>query len=198
MQLERIPTAVEMKVVALIARGDKYDDIRKAVKDEFDRELAPATITVIKKRNEQALATIKEAIVKKEKDDAQGLLTRAHRLLGKKLREAEDDEAKFNKLKIGDLTTVSKEMFHQVRIEGGMAEELEKLTNPKEKLKELQEILEENDEIRLERIVFAKRDTSTEVLPSPDATERQGGESNGDPVQGGDLPAGNNSNAQEV
>jgi hypothetical protein len=189
---------VEMKIVALIARGDKYNDIKAAIKDEFDRNISMGVITAIRQRNEQSLGAIREVITQREKDDAAGLLSRSHRLIGKKLRDAETAEGGLESVKLSDLTAISREMFHQTRVEQGLGDDGEKLANPREKLKELQSILEENDTIRLERIVFAKREQTSEVHTPAHEDESARGRDNGDSLPGGDLHTPDNPDKAEV
>lgn len=191
----RLPTAIEMHIVALIARGDTYDNIRADILARFERGISVGVITAIKKRNSEAIASIKQAVIEKERDDAQGLLIRTHRLIGKRLRAVEEGA----NIRDSDLVAVSKEMFHQSRTERGLDEDGQKLINPKEKLKELQDMLEENDEIRLERIVFAKRETPTEVPIQPVTAEQEDDRREaGGRLQGGDLHGRDTSDGQEA
>lgn len=194
--LPRLPLPIEMHVVALIARGDTYDNIRADVLGRFERGISAGVITAIKKRNSVAIASIKQAVMEKERDDAAGLLVRSHRLIGKRLRDVEQGEG--HGIKDSDLVAISKEMFHQSRSTIN-PEDDPRLVNPKEKLKELQDMLEETDEIRLERIVFAKRESSTEVHPSPGKDQqRDDGSEAGSGLQGGDLPLGDNPDPQKA
>lgn len=195
MSVPRLPLAIEMKIVALLARGDKYETIRDIIEQEEGRRISKAVITATKARNTTTLTTIREAIIQKEKDDAEGLLARSHRLIGRQLREAERTG---EPVKLTDLTSISKEMFHQTRIDKGLDDAPPKLTDPKEKLKELQTLLDENDEIRLERIVFAKREQTTGVYAGSDEIERTQRPEDGSSVQGDDLHSRNQPNPSEA
>lgn len=180
----------------MIARGDAYADIRQTIQDKHDRAISAGVITAIKKRNPNALATIKEAIIHKEQDDALGLLERSRRLLGKTLRDAEKGEYH---LKPNELIGIAKEMFHQTRTENeDEAAKLSSSDNPQEKLKALQDLLAENDEVRLERIIFAKREQTTDGLPQADAAGTDGRDSSRNGLQRQSLPPVDNTDGPEV
>lgn len=157
----------------MIARGDTYEKIREQIQTIFDRNISAGVITAVKNRNGESLAVIRDAILRKEKDDAAGLLVRSHRLLGRKMREAEKGK---ETIRVGELTAISREMFNQTKAEKEAEAVAAQQIDPKEKIKQLQELLDENDEIRLERIVFAKRDTDKQTLPTDHDTSPERGD----------------------
>lgn len=190
--------AIEMEIVALLARGDIYDTIRETILSKYNRSISAGVITAIKKRNPEALATIQSAIIQKEKDNAEALLLRSRRLLGKKLRDAEQGK---ESIRVNELTSISHEMFHQHRTESGLGDGANSGASggdPKEKLKQLQSLLDENDEVRLERIIFAKRDADRQVFPLNNEPEPGGRAGDGVRVQGASVSPPDNPDGEEV
>lgn len=184
--ISRMDMPIEMKVVAYMARGDTYEVIRQAIFDEFGQRPSKGVLSAIKKRNQTSLSVIKEAVLEREKNDATNILNKTNRLMQRKLGSHEramqqyeeyEEQFRLGNLTASDfkflseqldipnlnvLTSVSKEMYHQAK--GDPADDAAlATTSPQEKLKELQAVLEENDEIRLERIVFAKREPDAAV-----------------------------------
>lgn len=171
---------VEMRVVALLARGDKYKDIVVDIQTEFGRSISEPVISAVKKRNASSLALIRQRVVALEQADSEALLRKTHRLINKRLSQAENDLTARELLDqqlmngeidyktwdekrralgapptLAELTTVSKEMFHQSRIEGGKPTAI--VSTPEEarqKLIEAQQLIEEDDEINLLEKVF--------------------------------------------
>jgi hypothetical protein len=134
----------EVKVVALIARGDTYGSIQALLRQD-GIEISTQTLAAIKKRNSEALSHIKSEIIKLESSKATAILEKSRNLIEKKLDLADDDTtpkwlqdaydegeidfAEYNKRKdaimnkrgitVGELNMVAKEAFNQSQIESG-------------------------------------------------------------------------------
>lgn len=194
--LPRLNNAIEMEIVAMIARGDTYPTIREVVEKKYERNISAGLITTIKKRNSEALATIQQALIQREQDDAEGLLIRTRRLLGRQLRDVERGKVH---IRFNELTAISREMFHESRVEQGLDGAVATPTgDPKEKLKELQQLMEENDEVRLERIVFAKREQTNSPLHQPNEAGADGRDQHRVRVQGEHLQPPSDTDEEEV
>lgn len=188
----KVPLAIETKIVAYIARGDKAADIKQEVA-KLGYSVSDNQISNIKKRNADALQTIKSALVEKEKISSVGLLERTQRLLGKRLSKAEQDFAELDKAyqdfidgkiswleyekkrksmpvpTLTELTNVSKEMFHQAQVESGGGDEYANTPDQaKKKIMELVRMVQEGDEVQLERIVFGVKSREVQNVPVPD------------------------------
>lgn len=158
-----LDTQTEVRVIALIARGDTYTDIQAQLKAE-GIDVSTQTLAIVKKRNSEALAHIKNEIIKLESSKATSILDKSRTLIEKKLDLADDDTvpkwlqdaydegeidfAEFNKRKdtimnkrgvtIGELNMVAKEAFNQSQIESGKPTSI---TNSPEQAKKNLEVL---------------------------------------------------------
>lgn len=168
-----IPTEVEVKAVALIARGDKHELIANEL------GISIPSVRAIKQRNKSIIATIEKQMLNHQVKRAAENLEKANQMLGERLDEGKDlkselkmlnDDlengridydtyrAKFAHLNAQMLTTpelvsISKEMHNQTKVEG---DEKSKF-NPneaKEYVSSLVKAIEHGDEVALERIVF--------------------------------------------
>jgi len=139
-----LTTQAEVRIVALIARGDTYATIQSQLKKE-GIDITIPTISKIKSRNEEALKAIKGEMIKVESSKSATILEKSRNLIEKKLDKTEDEtipqelqdaydngeiDAKqfldrkqtiFNKrqVSIGELNMVAKEAFNQSQIESG-------------------------------------------------------------------------------
>jgi len=139
-----IDTQTEVRIVALLARGDKQADIQSQMKKE-GVDITLPTISKIKARNTEALQAIKGEMVKVEASKSATILEKSRNLIEKKLDISNDEtipqelqdafdngdidakqfldrkQAILNKRKvtIGELNMVAKEAFNQSQIESG-------------------------------------------------------------------------------
>lgn len=175
-----LDAATETRVVAMIARGDTYEAIRRALGTE-GVSIAISTISDVKKRNPDALKYIQDALVEHEANQSTKLLSKSRRLLDRKLDRAlrqdeeiqelteqyqsgEFDEAVFNgllhkalksELTVAELTSLTKEMFNQSQVEQGKPTSItENPTQAKENLKALLEAINNNDDKAILEAVF--------------------------------------------
>jgi hypothetical protein len=197
MQITRTPMAIEMKVIAYIARGDTYRTIQKLIIDEFDQKIQLQTITNIKERNIDALTVIRNAIIKEEESTAKKLLEKSRSLIGKKLTQAEKDaqylddmESDYRRGKISfkeyhravslvkmptltELTSVSKEMHHQDEVDNQKTSDASKPENAKD----VWQLLKDGDDIELQRMVFGKKEEESKNVTYVEG-ERVSGDTN--------------------
>lgn len=80
--------AKEVEVVSRIVRGDSYATITK------ETGVAPATISKIKKRQAEALATISGKLLQRKQKTAERLLDKTHQLLERRIDNALQYEEK--------------------------------------------------------------------------------------------------------
>ena len=177
----KIDTQTEIKIVARMARGDTYADI----KDDLAKEgvdISLSGLTDIKQRNSAALEQIKSSLIAHETSKSARILDKAKKQLESKLDAAETFEVRIatlkNKLEAGeidekeyeamirvlefdskitikDLVTVSKEMFNQSQIEAGKPTTITE--NPEENKRNLMILLKainEKDEIGMLKAIF--------------------------------------------
>jgi len=133
----KLNTAQRMRVLALLARGDSFAMIHDHLQNTYGVDVHDSTISQIKKTHADTLATMTATIAEAEAADAESLLAKSRRMIGRKLQKAEADTSEIQKLdrrfrngeishleyererrgllelSIQELTTVSKEMFNQ-------------------------------------------------------------------------------------
>ena len=141
-ELTKVDTNTETRICAMIARGDKHQQIVDQLASE-DITIALSTISAIKKRNTEAIAFMKNQMIEAEASTATRLIHKSRMLLEKRLDQGIKDEDELNKLatqyregeinweqyrikaagrlklSISELTSLSKEAFHQSQLEQG-------------------------------------------------------------------------------
>jgi hypothetical protein len=175
---ERTDTETEMRVLAMVARGDTYSAIRAQLQED-GITMSPATITAIKKRNPKALAKMESMLADHATSSAQKILKKAHKLIDKRLEQADNSEkdaeelhkkyeageitfkeyldatARLFKISVSELTSLSKEMFHQSQVEQGKPTSItESAMDAKQEVVDIAKALENVDEVELQRIIF--------------------------------------------
>lgn len=143
----KIDAQTEVRIVALIARGDSYSSIQSELKNS-GVEISLSGITDIKQRNTMALDQIKTSLAAHEVSKATRILDKARKQIEEKL---DSDEY----ISVKDLTTVSKEMFNQSQIESGKPTSI--ASNPEENKKNLMTLLKainDKDEIGMLHSIF--------------------------------------------
>lgn len=177
----KIDTQTEIKIVARIARGDSYQEIKDDLaKDGVDISLSG--ITDVKQRNSLALEQIKGSLVQHEASKSARILDKAKKQLEGKLDNAERIEQELSEAKklyddgdidfkeyldsvdqinkrghisIKDLVTVSKEMFNQSQIEAGKPTSItENPEQQKENLMTLLKAINEKDDVGMIKAIF--------------------------------------------
>jgi len=177
----KIDTQTEIKIVARIARGDTYQDIKDdLVKEGVDISLSG--ITDIKQRNSMALEQIKSSLVAHETSKSARILDKAKKQIEHKLDSADQIEKELEEAKklyddgdidfkeyldsveqinrrghisVKDLVTISKEMFNQSQIEAGKPTSITE--NPEENKKNLMILLKainDKDEVGMLHAIF--------------------------------------------
>lgn len=165
-------THTELQVIALLARGDTYQSISDSV------GISVPTVSDIKKRNKQALATIQEKMISHQASKSAKILDKAHDLIDGKLtkaqsvdREREDLIKKLDQGQISaeefkarwetlysptliELNAIQKEAFNQSQIEQGKPTAISNTPKAKEELVELLEAIKKGDEVELFKMVF--------------------------------------------
>jgi hypothetical protein len=167
-----LSTAEELKIVALLARGDTYEEIRNYFKENNWRVPNNATILNVKNRNKENLDLIKVRILEKEAEDAVAIKKKANSLLKKRLdrneletevltkasqqfadgeidaKEFSDIKKRVKEISVVELVAVSREMHTQSKA----TDEIQN-TAPKD-LSELVKAIKSGDEIKLQQIIF--------------------------------------------
>lgn len=175
-----LDASTEMRVVAMIARGDTYEAIKGALASE-GIQIATSTISAIKRRNPDALKHIQDAIMVNETHQSTKLLVKSRQLLERKLNRAlnqdeeieeltekyhngEITEIEFNhllqkaiksELSVAELTSLTKEMFNQSQVEQGKPTSItENPAQAKENLKKLLEAINSKDDKAIVEAIF--------------------------------------------
>lgn len=173
-----ISTADEVKVVALLARGDTQKSIAEEV------GISPASVGVIKGRNADILSEIHGALVLQNTKQAKKILDRSHTLIDKRLSAEEqnyDDRVELKDkldnseitysqylsglraiptISLAELTGLSKEMFNQSQIEDGKPTSIPggagaNSDDAAKKLQDLIEALHSNDSVKMLELINA-------------------------------------------
>jgi len=177
----KIDAQTEVRIVALIARGDPYTSIQSALKED-GIDISLSAITDVKQRNTSALEQIKSSLAVHETSKATRILSKARKQIEDALDSNEQYQKDLDMLKqayedgdidikeylhekdklyrtnfisIKDLTTVSKEMFNQSQLESGKPTTITE--NPEENKKNLMILLraiQAGDEIGMLHGIF--------------------------------------------
>ena len=177
-QNQPISTTDEIKVVALLARGDTHKSIAEEV------GISASSVSVIKDRNADTLQDIRGVLVVQKTKQAKKILDRSHNLIDKRLSAEETNYDERIELKekldngeitysqylsglravptltLAELTGLSKEMFNQSQIEEGKPTSIPggagaNSADAETKLAELIEALHSNDSVKMLEIISA-------------------------------------------
>jgi hypothetical protein len=178
---KKLDTQTETQVVAMIARGDKYDIIVDWLKETHGINTTPQNLSVIKKRNSEALKFMQGEIIKHETTMATTILNKSRQLIDKRLNRAmkideelldlrtklengeiEDGEyydrvnlAMKSQLTVQELNSLSKESFNQSQIEAGKPTNItDNPTQAKANLQTLLSAISTNDQGAMLRAIF--------------------------------------------
>lgn len=104
----KLNTAQRMKVLALMARGDSYAQIRAHLQSQYEISITDGALSDLRKRHADTLAEMTRTMVEHETIEAEDLLKKTRRMISKQLTKAEVDANKLAELdedyRDGDLT----------------------------------------------------------------------------------------------
>lgn len=133
----KLDTPTKMKVLAMIARGEKYETISRILKEQHNIDYSSAGLAELKKSNADTIKEMELMILDAETSEAEQIRVKSLRQLSKKLDRASEDEAELQeidrqyrageielaeykrlktgllKLTVKDLTAISKDMYAQ-------------------------------------------------------------------------------------
>lgn len=159
----------ETRLVAMIVRGDSYEELKVAIPG---RTLSDHTISNLKKRNKENIEVLQQAMAAQEAEDALHIKRKANNLLSKRLDNAEHADtviikaqedyaageitfkdykalvAKHRGITVSELVSVSKEMHNQT-----ITEEAAPAAVAKD-MKLLADAIQSGDEVVLNQIIF--------------------------------------------
>lgn len=168
----------EAKIVALLARGDTYDQIQA----QMERSVAKMTIGRVKKRNKGTLDMISAKAMQKAEADAASIKNKANTLISTRLdradkfdklieklesdyvdgnityKEYREERRKLKDVTLPELVIVSKEMHHQTSAEP---------TPPanQQDIATLIAAIKSGDEVKLNQIIFNGGDNASSQPP---------------------------------
>lgn len=163
----------ETRIVALIARGDRFPEIQEQFEASFDKPVSKQTISAVKKRNAENLAVINAKVLAKELADAGAVKVQANRIIKSNLDREEKSAELLSKLSqqyidgeidldkyteavkhiktasLTELVGVSREMHNQTKTEPDAP-------TSSENLEALRKAIADGDEVTLNQIIFKK------------------------------------------
>lgn len=178
--MNRIDSHLETRILALIARGDSYDDIIATVAKDGE-SITKATLVNIKKRNNETLKYMQGALVQHELNKSTQILARSRQLLEKKLQRALEVDHRIDELKEmrdndeispqeyydmvkleskNDISTsvlisLSKEMFNQSQLEQNKPTSIsESPAEARKNLETLLDAIKDKDERKMVESIF--------------------------------------------
>ncbi|CAB4176622.1 hypothetical protein UFOVP1522_38 [uncultured Caudovirales phage] len=171
--MARIPQVDEIKIIALIARGDSHAQIINALKEDGSSTTSK-TITAIAKRNQESLALITNKLIAFEESNVLDIKRKANSIIEKRLDQVDieagvlakahqqyiDEEIQLEdyikllrtmkSTSIPELVAVSKEMHVQERAKEAP------INTPPQDMTALAAAIETGDEITLNQLIFKK------------------------------------------
>lgn len=94
----KLSTPVKMKVLAMMARGDKYGTILSVLEKEHGITYSRTSLTQLRKNNKDSLRQMELMIMDNEASEAVQIKNKALRQLNKKLDRAADDQLELDSL----------------------------------------------------------------------------------------------------
>lgn len=88
----KLTDALKMQVLALMARGEKYKDIRKILSEQHNITYSNNALSMLRKRNGDVIAEIERTIYASEAAEAERIRSKGLRMLSRKLDQASSDE----------------------------------------------------------------------------------------------------------
>lgn len=176
----KVTPVTEQKAIALLARGDKYQEVADTLEREDNLKLTYEGVMTLAKRNKEAIAALKKQIQAKVTSNSLAILDKSRMLIEKKLDRAtklellldeiaeqfangEIDENEYlskiraiPSISLAELTSVTKEAFNQSQVESGALGALPGVSaeDAKAQLATLVKALQSGNEVELQRIVF--------------------------------------------
>ena len=166
----------EMKALAMLVRGDTYQSIADEV------GISVMSVKNIKDRNPDTLQIMKDKLVDARITSAAKILGKSHRLIESRLDKIEDDDDKRRELDlmfsngeieekewrqrkailrdatIGELTSVSREMFNQSQTSESETGKLAGSQGANQYVLDIAEAIKSGDTIKLQQIIFNPKD----------------------------------------
>ena len=176
-KITRLTAEEETKVVALMARGDNYKEIRAYMEEHGLQAPSNETMLKIKKRNKENFDLIREKLADKEAEDALAIKNKANSAIKHRLdryeKEAEilekahqqyidgeidikewtDIRKRVREANLTELIAVSREMHTQSRSDT----DDDKKTTTRD-LSALVQAIKSGDEVKLQQIIFNSGD----------------------------------------
>lgn len=180
MSKAKLNSADQTRVVAMIARGDTYDSIKRVLSTE-GIDIGISAISEVKRRNMDALRYMQDALIQHEAHQSTKILSKSRRLIERKLDRALSQDEEFadikeryasgeidefqlkrlmelamrQELSVGELTSLTKEAFNQSQVEQGKPTSItENPAQAKENLKTLLEAINSGDEALMAKAIF--------------------------------------------
>lgn len=168
----RLTIEEEVKIVALLARGDTAEEIQRIMKQDH-RAVSKNAVYAVKKRNKPNLDMIRAKLLEKETSDALANKQNANLVISKRLKREDksadvvnraqqdylaglikledlvDITKRFKETSLTELVSVSKEMHNQSKEEDTKAPEARDLSA-------LVEAIRSGDEVTLSKMTFNK------------------------------------------
>lgn len=172
--MSKINQKTETEVVAMLARGDTQEDIRRELATR-GIEVSHTAISKVKQRNTEALQYLQDQVVEYERSQSAEILRDTHQLLSKQVKQANQDfdrkaelderldageiseeeywqeRRRLTELDMNSLSRLSREMFQQSQIEQGQPTEIS--NDPKRVHAYLRKIVDNVDEKNHEELV---------------------------------------------
>lgn len=144
----KIDTSTELKVIAMLARGDSMS----AISEEIG--ISHVTVANIKKRNPDTLAIVKTKLVERQSVLASRILAKANAKIEQRLDE-DDNKDSLTRMSVKDLTSISHELFNQRQVEEGNPTSIS-ASDPKarEAFDKLKQAIKNGDTVELQRLVL--------------------------------------------
>lgn len=178
--MKTVTPVTEQKAIALLARGDKYQEVADTLKREDNIELKATGISMIARRHKDTIATLRKQMQDKVTSNSLAILDKSRQLIEKKLDRASKLELVLDELAdqfanneidldeyltkvraipaitLTELTSVTKEAFNQSQAESGALGALPGVSpeDAKAQLATLVRAIQDGNEIELQRIVF--------------------------------------------
>lgn len=94
----KLDTPLKMKVLAMMARGEKYGTIQRILKDDHGIDYDQSSLSYLRKKHKDVIIEMEGMILDAETSEAAEVRAKALRQLGRKLDQAAGDELELAKL----------------------------------------------------------------------------------------------------
>lgn len=93
-----LPKDVKMRVLALMARGEKNAGISETLSKEYGIEYTPNAVALLRRRNQDVITEMEHMVLDAEAAEAEKIRSKSLRMLSRKLDRATADEIKLMEL----------------------------------------------------------------------------------------------------